>query len=121
MERTASPKPVKGTARLEKARGKRQQATADRRVFKAVDKRDGYYCRVCQVFAGSNVHRHHVKFRSAGGLTTTANVCHLCEECHRAVHAHRVKLSGNADGALKVQAATICVDGVGTQWAIYTT
>lgn len=115
----ASPKPAKGSTKRAKARARRQEAAHAKTVYLAVDARDRFACRVCCAHKGDSIHRHHIVFRSAGGPTTTANVCHLCDECHRAVHAHRVKLTGDADGALKVKAATVYVNGVGQQWAIY--
>lgn len=95
---TAKAKPAKGTAKRQKAAGQRAQAKADKLVYAAVDARDGLRCRICLEYAGLDIHRHHLVYRSAGGLTTTANILSLCATCHVVgVHGGRLKASGNAD------------------------
>jgi hypothetical protein len=95
---TAKAKPAKGTAKRQKAAGQRAQAKADKLVYAAVDARDGLRCRICLEYAGLDIHRHHLVYRSAGGLTTTANILSLCPNCHVVgVHGGRLKASGNAD------------------------
>ena len=95
---TATPKPAKGTAKRQKAAGQRVQAKADKLVYAAVDARDGHCCRICGEYAGLDIHRHHLVYRSAGGLTTTANVLSLCPTCHVVgIHGGRLKASGDAD------------------------
>jgi len=95
---TATPKPAKGTAKRQKAAGQRVQAKADKLVYAAVDARDGHRCRICGEYAGLDIHRHHLVYRSAGGLTTTANVLSLCPTCHVVgIHGGRLKASGDAD------------------------
>lgn len=77
-----------------------------RAVFKAVDQRDGYRCRCCGRLADPAAlsllrgERHHIVYRSAGGATSTANLCLLDARCHADEHAHRLKIEGNADEAL---------------------
>lgn len=95
---TATPKPAKGTAKRQKAAGQRAQAKADKLVYAAVDARDGLRCRICGEYAGLDIHRHHLVYRSAGGLTTTANILSLCPTCHVVgIHGGRLKASGDAD------------------------
>ena len=43
---TAKAKPAKGTAKRQKAAGKRKQSQADKLVYVAVDARDGLRCRI---------------------------------------------------------------------------
>ena len=95
---TAAAKPKRGTAKRQKAAGQRVQAKADKLVYQAVDARDGLRCRICLKWAGLDIHRHHLVYRSAGGLTTTANVLSLCPTCHVVgIHGGRLKASGDAD------------------------
>ena len=95
---TAAAKPKRGTAKRQKAAGQRRQAKADKLVYRAVDARDGLRCRICGEWAGLDIHRHHLVYRSAGGLTTTANVLSLCPTCHVVgIHGGRLKASGDAD------------------------
>jgi hypothetical protein len=70
--------------------------------------RDGYKCRKCGY--RENLHCHHIKFRSEGGLDTSWNLITLCSDCHDAVHAYKVFISaaegnfvgegGGADGGV---------------------
>ena len=95
---TAAAKPKRGTAKRQKAAGQRRQAKADKLVYRAVDARDGLRCRICGEYAGLDIHRHHLVYRSAGGLTTTANILSLCPTCHVVgIHGGRLKASGDAD------------------------
>ena len=95
---TAAAKPKRGTAKRQKAAGQRRQAKADKLVYRAVDARDGLRCRICLEYAGLDIHRHHLVYRSAGGLTTTANILSLCPTCHVVgIHGGRLKASGDAD------------------------
>ncbi len=98
----AVPKP-EPRARV-KARRKRQQALADRRVYQAVTDRDGGKCRVCG-WGGMLMHRHHLVYRSQGGETSRRNVALVCMKCHDAIHAGRIHLSGDADGVLDIRRA----------------
>lgn len=95
---TATAKPKRGTSRRQKAAGQRAQAKADKRVYQQVDARDGLRCRICLEYAGLDIHRHHLVYRSAGGLTATENVLSLCANCHLVgIHGGRLKASGDAD------------------------
>jgi 5-methylcytosine-specific restriction endonuclease McrA len=96
------PKPA---SRYESKKARKDAEEAERRrVYAAVDKRDGRACRVCgkpsrleAVGLLDRGHRHHLVYRSDEGLDATWNVCHLCAHCHHEEHQHRIKLSGNAD------------------------
>lgn len=91
-------KPAKGTAKRQKASGKRKQSKADRLVYAAVDARDGHRCRICGEYAGIDIQRHHIVYRSLGGLTTTGNILSVCGTCHLVgIHGGRLKVSGDAD------------------------
>lgn len=43
---------------------------------------------------------HHVVFRSAGGGDETSNLVTLSPLAHRAVHEHRLDITGNGDGTV---------------------
>jgi hypothetical protein len=61
--------------------------------------RDEYRCRYCRTRQHLEV--HHIVFRSAGGSDISANLCTLCNRCHRAVHDHKLAIEGDADGDLR--------------------
>lgn len=46
--------------------------------------RDEFKCRHCGM--RSELHIHHVQFRSAQGPDEAWNLCTLCEQCHSALH-----------------------------------
>lgn len=49
---------------------------------------DGYQCRFCR--SRSNLHLHHVFYRSEGGLHEQSNLLTLCMDCHNPiVHADK--------------------------------
>ena len=84
-----------------KATQKRLAASDARAVYRHVTERDKGRCRACGHFG--IMHRHHIVYRSHGGLTTPENVCLLCggpTGCHTAVHAGRVRITGSAEGEL---------------------
>jgi hypothetical protein len=111
----ASPKPIKGTAKRERAARKRAQVKSDRLVYASVDARDKYRCRVCLEYRGLEIHRHHIVYRSAGGETTTQNVISLCANCHLVgVHQGRIKISGNADERVVIRCRA-----TDSTWAIW--
>lgn len=120
MERTAPPKPPRGSARKAKAKGKREQAKADRLVYAAVDRRDGHRCRVCLEYRGYEIQRHHILPRSLGGPTTTANVVSLCAECHLVgVHGKKLVITGSADERIQIKCAVAMLNGEAKSWAIW--
>jgi 5-methylcytosine-specific restriction endonuclease McrA len=49
---------------------------------------------------------HHVRFRSRGGVDSTANCACLCRMCHAEIHAYRLAVSGDANGKLKFERLT---------------
>jgi len=85
---SAQPKPDHAKV---KARLKRLQARQDRKVYEAVDLRDGLRCRVCGIFCGQSIHRHHVVYRSQGGKTELSNLISLCVKHHQAIHARQME------------------------------
>lgn len=99
-------------SRLQMKRDKKAEAEAnEREVYRTVNVRDAWRCRCCERACDPYVpdmlrrgHHHHIEYRSAGGATTTENVCLLCADCHGDEHAHRLKIEGNADVALTFSA-----------------
>ncbi len=80
-----------------------------RAVYAEVDRRDDRRCRVCdcrcrQTMAevGDRLEHHHLVFRSRGGKHTSSNVAVVCHACHVEVQQHRVTVTGDANGKLKV-------------------
>jgi Restriction endonuclease len=80
-----------------------------RDVYRLVALRDRCHCRVCGTYCHPDIadqlkrgHRHHIAYRSAGGGTSTANLCLLCPACHNAEHKHQIRIEGNADEALTI-------------------
>lgn len=72
-----------------------------------VDARDHRTCRCCgRRTSPDDVgllrgHRHHIVYRSAGGLDESRNVVTLCATCHDAEHVKRtLDIDGNADTGL---------------------
>lgn len=50
----------------------------------SIFKRDSWKCRFCKV--KTNLHAHHIKYRSQGGDDSIDNLITLCENCHKAIH-----------------------------------
>lgn len=48
--------------------------------------RDNYTCRQCRKNANSELHVHHIVFRSNGGTDTKNNLVTLCKLCHDKLH-----------------------------------
>ena len=46
--------------------------------------RDNWRCRSCQL--RSNLHVHHIVFRSQGGLDDDKNLITVCNSCHEGIH-----------------------------------
>jgi 5-methylcytosine-specific restriction endonuclease McrA len=79
-------------------------------VYRAVDARDQYRCRACGERCSPSAtsllqkaHRHHIRFRSAGGETVTANVVTVCARCHADLHAYRLTIEGDANKQLQIR------------------
>ena len=71
-----------------------------RAVCKAVDTRDRRICRCCgkrsdPEATGLTVrgHRHHIVYRSAGGLDESSNLVTLCAKCHNDEHKDRLRFA----------------------------
>ena len=89
----AIPKPVPRA--VEKRQRKRDEQANLRALWSMVDVRDKFKCRCCHVtLASMQRHRHHVRFRSAGGQDVLSNLLLLCAACHGLIHAHRLRIEG---------------------------
>ncbi|QNL44679.1 HNH endonuclease [Oscillibacter hominis] len=64
---------------------------------KAVYRRDGYRCALCDSTAGLQV--HHVVRRSQGGTDYPHNLITLCWRCHAVAHGTRLPEYGDLQGA----------------------
>lgn len=64
--------------------GNTMNAGISREMRKAVYKRDGYRCAVCDATEGLQI--HHIKPRGKGGANHPMNLVTLCWRCHAAVH-----------------------------------
>ena len=95
-------------SRFETKLAKQHAAEAqEREVYAAVTQRDQRRCRCCGDYASAQAlgtlkqaHHHHIVYRSAGGPTSSANLCLLCARCHSDEHQHRLKVEGDANCAL---------------------
>ena len=56
-------------------------------VRKAIYKRDGYRCALCDNNRGLQI--HHVMKRSQGGSNSPHNLITLCMYCHNTIHGTR--------------------------------
>jgi 5-methylcytosine-specific restriction endonuclease McrA len=98
----AFPKPV---SRYESKKARKTAEEAERRrVYAAVDKRDGRICRICRKHADPHAlglldraEHHHIIHRSKGGDDTTDNLILICRGCHQDIHGGKAKLEGDAD------------------------
>ena len=90
-------KPKGITAKLRAAK-KRKADKQLAQVNELVTQRD-LLCRLCSTSA-YRLHHHHIVMRSRGGKHTTSNVVLVCCHCHDQIHAHRLEVTGNADGTL---------------------
>lgn len=69
--------------------------------------RDTFRCRYCNY--RNNLHVHHIVFRSEQGPDETWNLVTLCNDCHEAVHQHKLSIwsedqTVGADGELEFTA-----------------
>lgn len=95
-----------GPTRAEAKKARRAaEALAIRECYRLVDLRDQHTCRVCgkrcsphAVGLLEHAHRHHLEYRSLGGMHVSENVATLCQLCHDAIHVKGVlRLSGDAN------------------------
>lgn len=96
---------AKGVTAQRRAAKARRKAAHYRVVCRAVDARDGMRCRVCGHALFTGAHHHHIVPRSLGGKDTTANLIRIDADCHAAIHAHTLTVTGNADGHLLIERA----------------
>jgi HNH endonuclease len=59
-------------------------------ISSAMYERDNWHCRHCN--RNSQLHPHHVVFKSAGGSDELNNLLTLCAKCHRDVHEGRLAI-----------------------------
>lgn len=85
---TECPKPTPKL--LAKQKAKKDETREWLKVRKFVLSRDGHCCRACGSSHGLEV--HHVVFRSLGGRDEASNLVALCDDCHRSVHGHILKI-----------------------------
>jgi len=67
-----------------------------RAAYAAVDARDGHCCRICRQWTRT-AHHHHIVYRSRGGKDSVDNLIRICPDCHRAIHAGIIEVSGTGD------------------------
>ena len=66
-------------------------ANIDNKTRRAVYKRDGYRCALCDSTDGLQI--HHVKPRGRGGADHPMNLITLCWRCHAAAHGNMIDAS----------------------------
>lgn len=64
-------------------------------LVKSVFTRDNWRCIVCRI--RSQLHAHHVTFRSHGGKDELTNLCTVCADCHDAIHKYKIKIEHKGD------------------------
>lgn len=58
----------------------------DKKVYEYISELEPY----CQLCGSTNLlQRHHIFYRSQGGLTIKENLIVLCDRCHRLVHSNK--------------------------------
>jgi hypothetical protein len=63
--------------------------------------RDDWRCQAPGCFSRSNLHSHHVEFRSHGGSDDDDNLITICWSCHlHGIHEGRLRVTGRAPDAL---------------------
>ena len=79
---------------------KRSRLVLPKKEYKAlllsVFDRDNWRCRMPSCGRRSNLHAHHIIFRSHGGDDAEWNLITLCSTCHDAVHDRWLLLEGDA-------------------------
>ena len=95
------PKPEPRARTKERKRAETQRLRSQ--VMQRVDARDGGVCRICQSLTTAfdisrQPHRHHIVYRSHGGLDTLENIILVCALCHDQLHrSGKLILSGDSD------------------------
>ena len=56
-------------------------------------KRDNYTCQICG--SRENLEAHHIIPKSKGGTNLVKNGITLCEDCHKAVHEGKIRITAN--------------------------
>ena len=70
-------------------------------LCKSILQRDGYKCRSCGM--RSNLHVHHIQFRSQQGPDASWNLITLCSSCHDGVHVYKLGIGSLADADKEVK------------------
>ncbi len=60
-------------------------------IYREVEARDGYRCLLCAK-PTSQLHCHHIHYKSGGGSDTLGNLISLCWSCHTFAHDHNPSL-----------------------------
>lgn len=66
-------------------RARAKQASPGKRRY--IRERDGKRCRLCGT--ATNLHVHHIKYRSEGGTHDERNLITVCLSCHDRVHSNK--------------------------------
>lgn len=72
-----------------KRAGVRLDPDSYRRLAQEVLKRDAWCCQFCG--GRTNLHVHHVEWRSHLGRDQIENLITLCASCHSKLHAHKIR------------------------------
>lgn len=95
----------KGSPLIEERKRQRLDLAALERQCRAdVKRRDKGHCVVPGCKERSNLHLHHIVYRSQSRRMTwlTSNCCLLCPAHHALRHAGKISISGNADEHLTI-------------------
>lgn len=83
---------------------------ARRKAYRAVDKRDGLICRVCErqmqtkVLGVDLAEHHHIAGRGGIEHETSTNIARICRGCHDDRHVKRIlHISGDANKTLRCE------------------
>lgn len=79
--------PRKSTKPKSKPKTKRSKPGVPPQVAESVLERDHHRCRLCG--SGSNLHLHHIVYRSEGGPHVEENLITLCSLDHNRVHSDK--------------------------------
>jgi DNA repair exonuclease SbcCD ATPase subunit len=131
-------KPAKQEAKavLQAGRAKRKAVAAkDERAAKLAHRehmrklrldvwvRDQGCCRVCEApvaleseVVSKRMQLHHHPYRSAGGKDIPAHTMTLCWACHKAEHAHEIRITGDPQTTLIIKSISLETGQVKSIW-----
>ncbi len=81
---------------------------------KAVYKRDGYACALCDGIRGLQI--HHVIKRSQGGNNSMHNLVTLCHICHANAHGNLLDLCGMSQAEVEQSIVEYIADYYADTW-----